>query len=107
LQDGFDDAHAGNAGEVADHLGELEVHLLEGLVPPLQVPPGVRDQVGPVALVGAPDPDPLLGPEGGREESQAMQPLDPLAVMDIRLGAVGGALHLARVDQQYLETCAL
>jgi hypothetical protein len=37
-------------------------------VPPLQVPSGVRDQGGPVALIGAPDPDPLLGPEGGRKE---------------------------------------
>ena len=51
-QDGRDDHHPGNAGDVAEYFGELDIHLLQGLLHVLHVPAGRADQGGPLPQIG-------------------------------------------------------
>ena len=43
VEDGQDDRHAGQPGDAADDLGQLDVHLLEGLLHVLDMTGGVAD----------------------------------------------------------------
>ena len=70
------------------------------------MPPGVFAQGGAMPLRRPPHADRLLGSDGRRPQPEAVEPLDPLAVVDVGLGAVGGALHLAGVDQPHPDPCA-
>ena len=73
LVDSPENAHAGQASNIADHFWELDVHLFEGLLNLLQMPPGIVDQGRAMALIGlaaatvigTPHTDRLLGPERG------------------------------------------
>jgi hypothetical protein len=69
--------------------------------------PGVLDQAAPMPLLRPPDSGRLGRSEGRRHQPEAVQPLQPLTVMDIRLGAVRSPLHLARIDQQHLTALLL
>ena len=97
--DGADNAHARQACDIAHHFRELDVHLLQRLRDPLHVPSGVLDQAGPMPLLGPPHADRRVGSKGRGQQAEAVQPLDPLAVVDVGLGAVGSTLHLAGIDQ--------
>ena len=52
-QDGADDLQAGHAGDVAEHLGQLQVHQLQRLLHALDVLAGQAHQVGALADVVA------------------------------------------------------
>jgi hypothetical protein len=56
----------------------------------LHVPTGRADQVGPLSQVGPQLAGLLVGPEGRRQQADAVQPVDPLAVAAVRLGAEVG-----------------
>jgi hypothetical protein len=58
-------------------------------------------------LIRTPHTARLLGPEGRRQQAEAMSPLEPLAVVDVGLGAVGSTLHLAGIDPQHREAFVL
>jgi hypothetical protein len=104
---GADKAHAGQACDIADPFWAFHVHLLQRLLDPRQVPSGILDEAGPMPLLGAPDTDGLLGPEGRRQQAEAVQPLAPRAVVHGGLGPVRCALDLTWSDQQHLKTLRL
>ena len=105
VEDGPDDGHAGHPGDVAHDVGQLQVHLLEGLWHVLDRVRGVGDEQRALAEVAAPHADLVVGPEGGRQPPERVPRLDPLAVADVGLSA-GHALELPRVDQLDLEARA-
>src|SRR5215471_4125188 len=105
--DGPSNAHAGQARAIADHFRELHVHLLQRFFDPLQVPSGVLDEMRTMPLIGPSDTNRLFRSEGCCQQSKAMEPLHPLAIVHVRFGTVGCALHLARINQQHLEARAL
>src|SRR3954451_2053702 len=106
-QDGFDDRHPGLAHDVADDQGELEVHLHQGLLPVLDVSRGIRDQVLALTDEAAQDHDLVLGPERLLQQAVAMQPLNPLAVVDVALGATVDLGYGPSIDQKDLEAAPL
>ena len=58
-------------------------------------------------LIRPPYADRLLGPEGRRQQSETVRPLDPLAVVSVGFRALGGALHLAGIDEEHLAAFVL
>ena len=105
--EGPDNSQAGHAGDVADDVLELDVHLRQGLLHVLDVLAGIRYEHLALPQVAAQDAHRLVGPEGGGQEAVAVQPLQPLAVVDVALGSAGDASHLAGIDQPHLQAAAL
>ena len=101
--DRLDDGHAGAPRELTDDLGELAVHLLQGLVPVLHMLGRRGDEHVAVAQGAAEDADLVLGPKGASEEPVGMQALQPLALQGSSCGPSRGALRLAGIDQQDLH----
>ena len=60
LKDGLYDPHACHPGNIADHMGELEVHLLQSLLHVLDVMGGIGDQHRALSQIAAQDAD-LIG----------------------------------------------
>ena len=106
LDDGFDDVHARLAGDVADHVLELHVHLGQRLLHVLDVLGGMLHQHGPLPQVAAQAADLILGPEGPRQQTVGMQLLQPLAVQHVRFPA-RHVLDASGVHQQHLEPALL
>ena len=93
-----ENAQAGDAGDVADHDGELEVHLDQRLLHALDVGGRALDQGLAMAQVGAQGRNGGGGPEAAAQQAHAMQLLQPLAVHDIGLSA-GDILHVPSVHE--------
>jgi len=72
-QDGAQDPHAGDAGDIADHVMELEVHLFEGLLHVLNVVGSVAGEHLALAQVAAQDADLIFGAKGGLEQPVGME----------------------------------
>src|SRR5215831_14502259 len=106
-QDRPEDGPPGDAGDVAEDFGQLQVHLLQGLLQVLHVPAGLAVQVGPLPQVGPQPAGLLVGPEGRRQQADAVQPVDPLAVAAVRLGTPPQLVAVAGVDQEDLEPLGL
>src|SRR5262249_8122505 len=98
-----EDGPPGDAGDVTEDLRQLQVHLLQGLLQVLHVPADLADQVAPLPQVGAELAGLLVGPEGRRQQADAVQPVDPLAVPAVRLGAAPQLVAVTGIDQQDLE----
>src|SRR5712691_8205192 len=90
-----DDRQAGQPGDVAHHVGQLEIHLLERLLHVLDVVRGVADEHPALPQIAAQYADLVGGPKGGGQQPEGMQLLDPLAVQHVRLAA-GHVLELPR-----------
>ena len=101
-----EDGQAGDAGEVAEDVVELEVHLIQGLLHVLGVGGRLLHQALAVPEEGPDGTDRLGRAEGGAEEADGVQVLEPLAVLDVGLPA-GDVLDMARVDQADLEAARL
>lgn len=95
-----------DAGDVADHLVELEVHLGQRLLHALNHGGAIADEGVAVTDVAAQDADLVVGAEGGREQPEGVQLLQPLAVLDVALSR-GDVLDVARVDEPHLESASL
>ena len=87
-------------------MGELEVHLQQGLLHPMDVGCGTLHQRLAVAQIGAQGGDGGGRPEAAAQQADAMQLLEPLAVHDIGL-ASGDVLDVPRVDKDHLEAPGL
>ena len=98
--DGADHVLPGHAGDIAEHDGELQVHLDQGLLHALDVRGGTLHQGLAVAQIGAEHDDVGGRPEAGRQQPHAVQFLQPLAVHDIALAA-RDVLHMPRVDKHH------
>ena len=101
-----DDGEAGLAGDVADHMLELHVHLAEGLLDVLNMVRGVADQHGALSQVAPQAPNLGLGPEGPRQQSIGVQLLQPLAVQHVGL-ATRYILDPPGVHQHHLKSPVL
>ncbi|MCY1297113.1 hypothetical protein D9M70_465400 [compost metagenome] len=100
--DGADDGLAGLPHDVAEHLGELEVHLHQRFLHALH-PTGLLDEQH-LALTGygPHHTDVAIGAPGRAQQPQAHQPLQPLAVLHVAL-APGYVLELPRIDQPHRQ----
>ena len=83
-------------------VGELEVHLEEGLLHALHVGSGALHQGLAVPQIGPQGRDRGGRSEAASEQPNAVQLLQPLAVHDIGLAA-GDVLHMTRVDEHHVE----
>ena len=85
VHDGLDNVHPGLAGDVADDVLELDVHLGQRLLHVLDMVGSVLHQHGPMPQVAAQTPDVRVWPEGSRQQSVGVQLLQPLAVQHVGL----------------------
>ena len=97
-EDGVEDGQAGDAGQVADDVVDLQVHLGEGFLEVLDVAAGVTEEIGAMAQEGAKGANLFGRPEAGAQEADGVEVLDPLAVADVGFAA-GEVLAMAGVDQ--------
>lgn len=102
-QNGPDDRHPRHAADVADDFGQLDVHLLQRLLHVLDVLASITDQHLTLTQVAAQDHNLLGGSERGAEQPITVQPLQPLAVEYIALGAARRMAGLTRIDQEHFE----
>ena len=101
-QEGVEDGQAGDAGQVADDVVNLQVHLGEGFLKVLHMAAGVTDEIGAMAQERA-DGTNLFGrAEAGAQEADGVEVLEPLAVADVGFAA-GEVLAMAGVDQTDLQ----
>ena len=63
LEDGVEDVHAGLAGDVADDLGEFEVHLFECFLDVLNMLRGITDEHLSLSEISTQDDQFIRGPE--------------------------------------------
>src|SRR5690606_33958860 len=105
-EDRVDDGQPGDAGQVADDVMQVQVHLVEGLLHVLDMPGGGAHQHVAAPQVAAQHADLIGGAERGVQQADRVQVLQPLAVGDIGL-ATGHGLHVAGVDQADLEAAGL
>ena len=84
--DGAEDLQAGHAGDVAEDLGQLEVHEFERLLHALDVLTGEPDVAGALPDQVAQGLRGLVGLKHGRQQAVAVQSLNPLAIAAVGLG---------------------
>jgi len=92
------DEPPGHARDVADHVGQLEIHLLQRLLHVLNLAGAALDQIVAMPGEGAQRADIFGGTKGGLEQAVGVQLLNPLAVQNVGL-ATGHLLEMPRVDQ--------
>src|SRR5258708_5268441 len=97
LEDGLDEGEAGLGGDGGDALAELEVHQCEGLLHVLDVVAGEGHQHLSLPQVAAEHEDLILGAEGAGEQSAGVEPLEPLAIVDVALGPALQSAGLAGI----------
>ena len=103
LQDGFDDRHTGQPRDVADDFGQFDIHLLHGLLHVLGVAGGVANLHLPLPPVGTQRQHGIRRPKRRTQETVGVQPLDPLRVEHVRLGARTATRKLPRFHQLDVE----
>ncbi len=97
-QNRFQDGQTGHAGQVADDVVELEIHLRERFLQVLHMAAGITGEVGPMAQEGTHGTNLFGRPEARAQQADRMQVLNPLAVADVGLAA-GEIFTMPRVDQ--------
>src|SRR5438128_2742230 len=97
---------ASPAAEIADHIRELDVHLREDFLHPLDAGGGGLHVFAPVAPVRAQDPDVSGRTEGVAKQAVGVELQQPLTLLDVSLAA-GEILRMAGVDQIDLESSGL
>jgi hypothetical protein len=76
----FVDRRLRHAGDIADHLRELDVHLLKRLLDALDVPGAFRDQRGTLPDIGSELANLIGGAKSPTKEPVSVQLLNPLTV---------------------------
>src|ERR1700733_8125083 len=71
------------------------------------MPAGRADQVGPLPQVGSQLAGLLVGPKGRRQQADAVQSVNPLAVAAVGLGTPPQLVSVAGIDQEDLEPLGL
>ena len=97
--DGPDDRHPRHPSEVGDGAMDLDVHLIESLLHPLDAARLFGHEIGELALEGPQPGDGLTRAEGAAKQTAAMEQLEPLAVAEVGL-ASRHMVQLSRVDEQ-------
>jgi hypothetical protein len=101
--DGADDRHARLAGDITDGVMDLHVHLIQRLLHPLHAASPLLHEVRLLALERSQANDGVAGPERTPEQTVAVQSLQPLAVLNVRLSA-RNVVHLPSVHEHGLDT---
>jgi len=101
--DGVEDGQPGDAGEIADDVLDLQVHLGECFLEVLHMAAGIAGEVGPMAQEGAHGTDLFGRPKAGAQQADRVQILDPLAVADVGLAA-GEIFTVPGIDQTDFQT---
>jgi hypothetical protein len=101
-QDVPHDRQAGDAGDVAEHILQLQVHLGQGLLHAINAGGGGFHQGLAVAHIAAQCYDLASRTKTRMEQTDAMEFLQPLAVLDVGL-APAHVMHLVGVDQHHLQ----
>jgi hypothetical protein len=102
-EDSFEDGHTGHARDVTAYLGELEVHLLQGLWHMLNMVRGIDEQHLAVAQIAAQHAYLVSGTESPSEQPIGVEALEPLAVEPIGFRAPRDTLGLAGIDEEDLQ----
>ncbi len=97
-ENGFEDEQAGDAGQVADDVLNLEVHLRERLVQMADMVGGVTDERVAMAQERTHRADRFGRAEAGTQQADGVEILQPLAIGDVGLFA-GNIFGVAGVDQ--------
>jgi hypothetical protein len=105
-QDGFNDAQTTDPGDVAQHLVQLHIHLLERLLHVLTLNAARAHQLIAVAQIRAQHAHRIDRAKRGVEQTVTVQTLQPLAVQHITLSP-RHILDLSGVDQPHRKTPAL
>ena len=100
--DGAHDRQPGGPGEVGDRAMHLHVHLIQGLLHPLDAARALGHQIGQLALERAQSGDGLARTERAPQQPTAVQQLEPLTVADVGLPP-RDIVQLAGVDEQGLD----
>jgi hypothetical protein len=100
--DGADNRHAGRPREVGDGAMHLDVHVIQGLLHPLNTPRALGHEIGQLALESAQPGDRLDRAERASEQPAAMEQLKPLTVTEVGLPP-RDVVKLAGVDEQDLD----
>lgn len=98
LDDGTQNGHTGTAGDVADDIVQLDVHLVQGFLHMLDVRGTVADKHIALAGNSAEASDLFCWTEGSGEQAVAVKLLEPLAIEDVGLFA-GDVFHVAGIDE--------
>src|SRR5882762_1221513 len=101
-KDRANDAQAGRTGDIGDDVVELKIHLGQCLLHMLDVRGRVLQQTLALTHVGSQFGNLPFGPKAGSQQSERMEPLQPLRVADIGL-APRHVLGIARVDKKNSE----
>jgi hypothetical protein len=101
-EDGPNDREPSDAGNVADDVLQLDVHLRQGFLHGLDVARRIGQQHRPLPERTAQDDDLILRPKARRQQAVGMEALEPRAILHVGRGAAV-ARHRAGVDQQPLE----
>ncbi len=96
------DGHARHAGDIRDHVMELQVHLRQRLLHVLDVRVGIVQQALTQPEIGPERRDVAFRPETGPQQAIGMQPLQPLCVADVGLAA-GDMLGVAGIDEHHID----
>ncbi len=97
-----DDRESGHPGDVADHVMQLQIHLVQRLLHALDMRRGRLDQALTMPEQRAQTADVLRRPKRGGQQAACVQILQPLAVGDVRL-PTGHVFHVVRVDEAHLK----
>ncbi len=102
-EDGVQDGQTGEAGQIADDVMDLEVHLGEGFLEVLHVAAGITRERGPMAQERTHGTNLFRGAEAGAQQADRVQVLNPLTVADVGL-ATGEIFTVAGIDQANCQT---
>jgi hypothetical protein len=91
------DCQAADAGEVAEHRLQVEIHLGQGLLPPVNAGGSGFHQGLAMAHIAAHHHELAGGTQAGMEQAHTMQLLQPLAVLHVAL-APAHVVHLVGID---------
>ena len=91
-----------SAGEVGDGAMNLNVHLIERLLHPLDAPRTLGHKIRQLALKGSEPSNRLARAKGSAKKTAAMEQLEPLTIAEVGL-APRHVVELPRVDQHDLD----
>src|SRR5450631_4576280 len=104
--DGADDGHARRPGQIGDGSMDLDVHLVERLLHPLDTAGPLFDEICQLSMDGPHRDDRGTWAEGGSQQTAAVQKLNPLAVVEIGF-APGHVVQLVGIDGYGLDASRL
>src|SRR5690606_39152366 len=101
-EDGRDDGNAGVSLAIADHIVQLDVHLLERLLHPLDRSGHLADQGLSLPYIISEFPGQVVGLETAIEQAKRVELLQPPGIAHIAL-PTRHVLHMPRVHQIYFK----